>query len=287
MGRYISSNEAVWRILAFPIHERYPTVVHLSVHLENGQRVYFTTENVLERAAQPPSTTLTALFSLSQSDAFAKTLIYLEIPQYFTWNASRKPFERRKQGHAIDGQTNLFSTDALGRLYTVHSNNAECYYLRLLLLHVRGPTSFENLRTINDHLCDTYRDACQRLNLLENDEHWDNSLADASISAAPQQIRTLFSIIISTCFPSNPPELWEKYKNCMAEDILHRARVSSSNHDFQYTPEMYNQSLIFIEDICLSIANKTLTQLGMIAHNRLVTYNVKKSLTPMHYNYML
>ncbi|KFM75760.1 hypothetical protein X975_25623, partial [Stegodyphus mimosarum] len=50
MGRYISSNEAVWRILNFPIHECYPTVIHLSVHLENGQRVYFTSANEIERA---------------------------------------------------------------------------------------------------------------------------------------------------------------------------------------------------------------------------------------------
>ncbi|XP_017494025.1 PREDICTED: uncharacterized protein LOC108382138 [Rhagoletis zephyria] len=45
LGRYISSNEAVWRILSFSIHERHPTVVHLVVHLENGQRVYFTADN--------------------------------------------------------------------------------------------------------------------------------------------------------------------------------------------------------------------------------------------------
>jgi hypothetical protein len=39
MGRYVSSsNEAFWRIVSFPIHERHPTVVHLAVHLENGQR---------------------------------------------------------------------------------------------------------------------------------------------------------------------------------------------------------------------------------------------------------
>ena len=33
-GRYISSNEAVWRILSFPIHERSLAVVHLAVHLQ-------------------------------------------------------------------------------------------------------------------------------------------------------------------------------------------------------------------------------------------------------------
>ena len=68
--RYISSNEAVWRILSFPIHERYPTVVHLAEHLENGQRVYFTTENARARALSPPPTTLTAFFLLCGEDMF-------------------------------------------------------------------------------------------------------------------------------------------------------------------------------------------------------------------------
>jgi hypothetical protein len=70
MGRYVSSNEAVWRILNFSIHDRHPTVVHLSVHLENGQRVYFTAENYQERAAEPPNITLTAFFRLGQQDIY-------------------------------------------------------------------------------------------------------------------------------------------------------------------------------------------------------------------------
>ncbi|GFV96018.1 proton-coupled amino acid transporter-like protein CG1139 [Trichonephila clavipes] len=48
-GRYISSNEAVWRILSFPIHERHPTVVHLAVHLENGQQIMYVQEHWFHR----------------------------------------------------------------------------------------------------------------------------------------------------------------------------------------------------------------------------------------------
>lgn len=118
----------MWRILSFPIHERHPTVVHLAVHLENGQRVYFTAKNAQQRAMQPPSATLTAFFSLCQTDEFAKTLLYSDVPTYFTWNASSEQFQRRKQGKPVPGQTNLHSTDALGRLYTVHPNNAECFF---------------------------------------------------------------------------------------------------------------------------------------------------------------
>jgi hypothetical protein len=62
MGRYVSSNEAIWRIFSFAIHERHPTVVHLAVHLENGQRVYFNRENAADRATRPPSTTLSSFF---------------------------------------------------------------------------------------------------------------------------------------------------------------------------------------------------------------------------------
>ncbi|XP_044575238.1 uncharacterized protein LOC123259042 [Cotesia glomerata] len=88
IGRYISSNEAVWRIFGFPIHERDPAVIHLSVHLENGQRVYFINDTALDRAINPPKTTLTEFFELcNRADAFgtfAQILHYSEVPRYFT-----------------------------------------------------------------------------------------------------------------------------------------------------------------------------------------------------------
>ncbi|CAK1599395.1 unnamed protein product [Parnassius mnemosyne] len=84
MGRYVSTNEALWRLLSFQIHERYPTVVHLAVHLENGQRVYFTEANAAQLAERPPSTTLTSFFAMCEADPFAATLMYVEMPKYYT-----------------------------------------------------------------------------------------------------------------------------------------------------------------------------------------------------------
>ncbi|GBP75782.1 hypothetical protein EVAR_65414_1 [Eumeta japonica] len=176
MGRYVSTNEALWRLLSFQIHERYPTVVHLAVHLENGQRVYFTEANAAQRAERPPSTTLTSFFAMCEADPFAATLMYVEMPKYYTWNQSTKKFQRRKQGTPVPDWPQVFSTDALGRMYTVHPRNDECFYLRLLLVNVRGPKSFAHLKTVNGHQCQTYREACQLLGLLENDSHWDLTL---------------------------------------------------------------------------------------------------------------
>ncbi|XP_049315847.1 uncharacterized protein LOC125779250 [Bactrocera dorsalis] len=268
MGRYISTNEAVWRNLSFPIHDRHPVVVHLAVHLENGQRVYYTAANAEQRVVEPPVTTLTAYFQLCETDEFSKTLLYSEVPHYFTWNAPTKKFQRRKQGTPVDGYPGIFRTDALGRICTVSPANVECFYLRLLLVNVHGPQSFKHLRTVNGQLCATYREACQHLHLLEDDTHWDATLRDASIVSPPIQIRMLFAIIISTCFPSNPLELWNKYKDFMAEDILIRLRHRSNDPALLLTLEMYNEALIMIEDLCLTIANKALGQLGLTPPNR-------------------
>ena len=63
------------------MHEQFPPVIQLAVHLESGKRVYFTEQSVLDRAnAQPPSTTLTEFFTMCQKDDFAQTLTYADVP---------------------------------------------------------------------------------------------------------------------------------------------------------------------------------------------------------------
>ncbi|XP_037924355.1 uncharacterized protein LOC119660049 [Hermetia illucens] len=83
VGCEVNCNEAIWLIFALPTHERHPIVVHLAVHLENGQRVYFTASNVVQRAETAPATALTSFFAIWQSDPFARTLLYWEVPRYY------------------------------------------------------------------------------------------------------------------------------------------------------------------------------------------------------------
>ena len=195
-------------------------------------------------------------------------LLYSEVPAYYTWNASRKSFERRKRGERVDGQPGIFKETTIGRLYTVHPNQDECFFLRMLLVNVPGPTSFQQLRIVNGVTHATFRRACQALNLLEDDRHWDVCINDACNTSHPNQLRALFAIILTACSPSSPIELWEKYKSHMAEDILHRTCMENSNMNMDFTAEIYNEALIMIEDLCLEIANKVLKQLGMSSPNR-------------------
>lgn len=88
---------------------------HSAIHLENGQRVYFNPTNAVDRAARPPLTMLTSFFSICQTDDFARTLLYADMPRYYPWNASSKSFQRRKQGTPVKGHQNVFVTDAIGQ----------------------------------------------------------------------------------------------------------------------------------------------------------------------------
>jgi hypothetical protein len=86
----------------------------------------------------------------------------------------------------------------------------------------------------------------------------DQTLNNAVISSQVHQIQTLFSIIICTCFPSKPFDLWIKYKDNMGDDILFHIRNKTGNQNLQIIEEIYNQALISIEDMCLMISNKLL-----------------------------
>ena len=93
-------------------------------------------------------------------------------------NITMEKKSRRKRGQDVDWFSGVKKDTALGRVYNVHQTQTECYYLRILLQHVRGPTSFEDLRNVNGIILQTYQGACKRLGLLEGDQRWENTLGN-------------------------------------------------------------------------------------------------------------
>ena len=125
-------------------------------------------DSIISRA-EHQSSTLTAFFFFFSSNPTARAFTYQEFPQYFVWNVTLKIWTPRQRGYAI------------GPMYFVCPNSGERFYLRLLLTIVRGATSFEDLRTVNNVLHDTFKSACVARGLLEDDEEWIQCLREAAI----------------------------------------------------------------------------------------------------------
>ncbi|CAI6357078.1 unnamed protein product [Macrosiphum euphorbiae] len=75
---------------------------------------------------------------------------------------------------------------------------------------------------------------------------------EANETKSPRQLLlSLFTIILTSCNPSNPQYLWEKYKESMSKDILYRWRISKDTTEIDFDNEIFNESLIKIDDACV------------------------------------
>ncbi|XP_070019675.1 uncharacterized protein [Nicotiana sylvestris] len=107
----------------------------------------------------------------------------------------------------------------IGRVVTCHPIEGERYYLRLLLMNVRGPKSYQDLLTVDGISCSTFRESAEKRGLL----HCDNSLVECMFEAVSYQmsysLRHLFATLLVYCNPVNPAELWKQFEDSMSEDF--------------------------------------------------------------------
>uniref|UniRef100_A0A2H1WN94 SFRICE_024390 n=1 Tax=Spodoptera frugiperda TaxID=7108 RepID=A0A2H1WN94_SPOFR len=206
------------------LNAAHPTVVHLVVHLENGQRVY-TPGTALQVAHNRRKTTLLAFFELCNIDEFVNTLFYHEVPHYFTWADNK--FSRRRCSQDVDGYPDIKRNEALGRVYGVHPSQSECFYLRMLLHHVREPSSFENLKTVNGVVKE-------------------KTLREASTSQCSLKLRELF-VILTVC-----------YKPHGARDLSNECKTEEIG-----SCVLEDEGLIQIENKLLALNDKTLSDFGL------------------------
>ncbi|GKD62900.1 hypothetical protein Tco_1305008, partial [Tanacetum coccineum] len=217
----MKEGKSCWRILKYKIHSRQPAVQILSVHLEIMQSVTFRDRQLLTLIVNDEgktNTTLTGWLEYNKFNQDGRHLAYIDFPKEFVWYPDSKSWRRRKKK----------TTCSISRLANVHPTSGELFYLRMLLYHQTGCTSFEDIRTVNKRLYPTFRSACEALGLLGDDKEWHTALEEAAFSATSQQLRSLFAQILIFCDVADPLKLWKSYWRRILDDIPRT--VSDSLH---------------------------------------------------------
>lgn len=214
--RYVSPPEAMWRLHERKLFDRSHSVQRLPVHLPDEQTIFFLADEDLQNVVAR-ETKLTGFFNLCQREEAARQYFYTQIPEFYTWNKGEWTQRRR-------------FANTIGRMYTVNPQDRERYFLRLLLLHVKGPRSFEHLRTVDGTVYASFQETAEKLHLLDNDQEWIRCLEEAVTSKMPSQLRQLFAVICLFCSPSNIPQLWENFRQPLSEDFARNYDEAASTN---------------------------------------------------------
>lgn len=270
--RYVSPPEAFWRLSEYRLHSQSHVIVRLPVHLPDCNLVYFSPdeeEAALQREASNVSQ-LSAWFTLNSTDASACQWLYPEVPSKYTYDRAKKKWKQRK----IGGQR------VIARMYAVNPADKELSCLRILLLHVPGANSYEDLKTVNAVTHNTFYEACIALNLLADDKQWISTMEEAVVFRMPLQLRFLFATLCSHCQLKSPAELWERFKDDMSEDYCRRYAAEDALlmalRDIQ---EILSQSGIWCENIGLPKPPDVVQffdDIDVITESQMATENLNK-----------
>jgi hypothetical protein len=98
----VTPNDGSWRLLQFDIHDTYPSVERLPVHLPFQNNVIFTEDDDLEEVIENPRNVRTKLISwlkINSTSLDAINYTYIEFPEHFTWHADGKSWNTRRGKH--------------------------------------------------------------------------------------------------------------------------------------------------------------------------------------------
>lgn len=223
--RYVGPVEACWRILSKPLHDKSHSIMRLPIHLQNQQNVTINDEvddDDAIRIALQKQTMLMDYFSLNARDEQARQYVYSEIPTHYV-------FKKEKDTNIYHWVSRKAQFNVIGRIYSVSPTQTELFHLRLLLLNIKGATSFDKLRTVNEVVHDTYVATCLALGLIDDDDEWKRAMHEAEVWMMPIQLRRLFVRILIHCQPVHPEELWEEFKDGLSQDFARNFGVLEAN----------------------------------------------------------
>ena len=234
--RSVGSSEATWHIMGFHISANKPAVMAMRVHLKEQQQVVFDINTETEVLEKQRETELTAFFTYNQGltdDDYKPT--YIEMPEGHVYDKKEKEWRIRKQGEP-----------SVGRIHQVNPVAGDVYYLRILLNNdfSRGKTSFEDmLKLPNGKVCETYKEVCLELGLLDDDGEWHRALEMMAVTDMCHHLRQTFTIILVFEKLSDPKALFDEFWHTWCDDIEHRHRRNTG----QELTETQKKTLVLLD----------------------------------------
>jgi len=161
------------------------------------------------------------------------------------WDESNRKWIKRQHGFKI------------GRLYYVNPTEGERFYLRMLLMIVKGATDYEEIRTYNGTVYQTFKEACAARGLLNDDNEWYNTFDEAANWATASQLRYLFTTILLYCNLQDERKFYEKNWRKMIDDI--ERQLIDRYYPVTYCPTEVELQDLLLEDLELILAKNGVT----------------------------
>jgi hypothetical protein len=99
-ARWVTPPEALWRIYGFELSKTNPPVMQLQLHLPNMHMVSYPgkkeIKEIINRDGVEKSM-LTAYFEANKIDERARTILYRDFPEHYTWQIKGKFWQKRKK----------------------------------------------------------------------------------------------------------------------------------------------------------------------------------------------
>lgn len=203
---YIGSIDSYWKLWSFPGHGQTPYVYRLNYH-ELGKQPFAWTRDISDvkfqhRLENTTSTLMTWFdYNREHADGWQRRLLYAEFPEHYTLLKTKRWSPRRKM-------------KVIGRMYVSYPGQGARYYIRLLLCHQRGCTSWEDLQTFRGVLCENWQEAAQRLVLLDDGNHWMEMFIEVAPIRPRWVLRQLFVLALRQNVP-NIDRLWKRFAQHM------------------------------------------------------------------------
>lgn len=128
----------------------------------------------------------------------ARELTYIKFVSKFVYVKKTREWKPRQRGYTI------------GRLICVPLTTDELYYLRMMLPHVKGPQSYDEIKIFNNVKYDSFRDACFAMDFIGDDKEFIVDIEKTSHLGSGHYLRLPFVHMLLSSSIDRPTYVWKK-----------------------------------------------------------------------------